>query len=64
MTDFTALGIKHRLFAQGAYRRATSSKDPVYVDYTEYIERNGLFSWLGRGLPIFKFKQHCLFNLK
>lgn len=39
------------------------SSDPAYVEYAEYMESRGLFSWLGRALPVLKFRPGKLFNL-
>jgi len=38
------------------------SADPDYVLYAQYIEQHGIFSWVGKRLPILKFKQGLLFN--
>jgi len=39
------------------------SKDPAYVEYAEFIERHGMFFWVGKWLPLLKFKPNRLFNL-
>jgi len=39
------------------------SSDPAYVEYAKYMESRGLFSWLGRALPVLKFRSGQLFNL-
>ena len=38
------------------------SCDPEYIAYANYIERKGLFSYLGNKIPILKFKQNRLMN--
>jgi len=39
------------------------SKDPDYIAYAEYIEKHGIFSWLGWLIPILKFKPGKMLNL-
>ncbi len=39
------------------------SWDNDYVAYANYIEQNGLFSWVGRKIPLLKFKQNRILNL-
>ena len=38
------------------------SRDPRYVAYAAYIERHGMFAWLGRLWPILRFKAGHLLN--
>ncbi|MCP5078910.1 MAG: isoprenylcysteine carboxyl methyltransferase [Psychromonas sp.] len=38
------------------------SADPGYVLYAQYIEQHGIFSWLGKRLPLLRFKTGKLFN--
>lgn len=40
------------------------SQDPDYITYAKYIEQKGCFAWLGRVLPVLKFKPGHLFNLE
>lgn len=40
------------------------SLDPTYKSYAAYIENKGAFRYLGRILPVLKFKQGQLFNTK
>ena len=39
------------------------SRDPEYVAYATAMEQKGLFRWVGKLLPMLKFKQGQLFNL-
>jgi isoprenylcysteine carboxyl methyltransferase (ICMT) family protein YpbQ len=32
------------------------SRDPVYVEYALWIERNGMFRWLGQAIPILHYR--------
>jgi len=38
------------------------SKDPVYVQYGEYMNEHSVFAWVGRIFPMLKFKPGQLFN--
>ncbi len=40
------------------------SWDPDYIAYAEYIEQKGIFSWIGKQLPIIKFKANRLLNIE
>lgn len=39
------------------------SRDPDYVAYATAMERRGLFRWVGRLIPAFRFKPGRLFNV-
>lgn len=49
------------------FRARTEEKhlsfDPDYVAYAKYIEQKGVFAWVGRCLPVLKFKAGHLFNV-
>jgi hypothetical protein len=32
------------------------SRDPVYVEYALWIERNGIFRWLGQAIPFLRYR--------
>jgi hypothetical protein len=40
------------------------SMDADYIAYSAYIEKHGMFAWVGRWLPVLKFKPGQLFNVE
>jgi len=39
------------------------SRDPDYVAYATAMERRSIFRWVGRLLPVLRFKPGRLFNI-
>jgi protein-S-isoprenylcysteine O-methyltransferase Ste14 len=39
------------------------SQDPDYVQYAQWMERNGLFRFVGKWIPLLRFKKGQLFNI-
>jgi len=32
------------------------SRDPVYVEYALWIEKNGIFRWVGQAIPLLRYR--------